>query len=247
MQVYLSPHTDDVCFSIGHLAGRLGGDLVNLFTLSRWAAIKMELPADEAAQAEVVSRLRRQEDQQFAQAAGLVPHDLGLREAPLRGSEPFDLADLDVDLAALSASLSPYLLALLPSDSDPASASLYCPMGIGGHRDHVLTLLAVRDAYETLRHRCTVFLYEDLHYASVPHTRDVGLQRAGQLFAGTRLSPILEELQSHDVERKMRWIGLYASQHWRTPRIADFTPASGMASGLHEIVWRVSPSAGDQA
>ena len=247
MQVYLSPHTDDVCFSIGHLAGRRGGDLVNLFTLSRWAAMRMELPADENEQVEVVSRLRRQEDQRFAHAAGLVRHDLGLQEAPLRGSEPFDLAHLDVDLAALSASLSSCLLAILPNDGGPDAASLYCPMGIGGHRDHVLTLLAVRDAYETLRRRCTVFLYEDLHYASVPHARDVGLQRAGQLFAGTRLSPIVEELQSHDVERKMQWIGLYASQHWRKPRIADFTPASGMASGLHEIVWRLSPSAGDQA
>ncbi len=240
MQVYLSPHLDDVCFSIGHRASRLGGELVNLFTRSRWVAAKMDLPADDAARTDFVSRLRGEEDQRFAEAAELVRHDLGLREAPLVGHGPFDLTDLDADVSALSASLLPYLLAILPSDSGPDAASLYCPMGIGKHRDHIATLLAVREAYDALRHRCTVFLYEDLHYASGPHARDVGLQRAGEIFAGSRLQPIVEELQPQQAQRKMQWIGFYASQHPGPPRAADFTPASGMVTGLHEIVWRVS-------
>lgn len=33
----------------------------------------------------------------------------------------------------------------------------------------------------------------------------------------------------------------YASQHRHVPRIADFTPMSGLAPGLHEIVWKISP------
>ncbi len=107
--------------------------------------------------------------------------------------------------------------------------------------------MAVRGAYEALRHRCTVFLYEDLHYASTARARDAGLERAGQVFAGMRLAPIVETLQPQDVKRKMQRIGLYASQHPRTPRSADFTPASALATGPHEIVWRVSPSNGVQA
>ena len=241
MHVYLSPHHDDVCFSIGLRASRLGGDLVNLFTRSRWVAAKMDLPADDDARIDVVSRRRREEDQRFASAAGLVRHDLGLREAPLVGHGPFDLADLDADVSALSASLLPYLLAMLPSDSSPDAASLYCPMGIGGHRDHVATLLAVRDAYDALRHRCTLFLYEDLHYASALRARDAGLKRAGEIFAGSRLRPIVDALGPQDAQRKMQWIGFYASQHPDPPRAEAFAPASGMAAGLHEIVWQVSP------
>jgi hypothetical protein len=247
MYVYLSPHHDDVCFSIGHLAGRFGGDLVNLFTLSRYVAVNMDLPTDDDSRVEVVSRLRRQEDQRFVQAARLVRHDLGLREPPLVGHGPFDLTNIDVEVAALSASLVPYLLTMLPGEGDPGAVSLYCPMGIGGHRNHISTLLAVRGAYDLLRRRCTVFLYEDLHYASVHHARDIGLRRAARIFAGIQLSVIVLPLHSRDADRKMQWISLYASQHAHTPRVADFTPASGIGPGLHEIVWQVSPLIGVQA
>lgn len=240
MHIYLSPHHDDVCFSIGCLAGRFGGDLVNLFTLSAYVAIDMDLPADGMARVAVVSRLRRQEDQRFVQAARLLRHDLRLREPPLIGYGPFDLTGLDVEVAALSAILMPYLLAMLPGDGDPGAARLYCPMGIGGHRNHLSTLLAVRRAYDALRRRCAVFLYEDLHYASDPPAREAGLRCAAQVFAGTKLSRIVLPLHSHEAERKMQWIGLYASQHNRAPRLADYTPASGIASGPHEIIWQVS-------
>ncbi|MFZ1965364.1 MAG: hypothetical protein WAU78_18190 [Roseiarcus sp.] len=247
VHIYLSPHHDDVCFSIGHLAGRLGGELVNLFTLSRYAPAKVGLPADEESRAEIVSQLRREEDQRFVQIAGLARHDLGLREPPLIGYEPFDLARLDVEVASLSATLVPYLLALLPAESEPGAASLYCPMGIGGHRNHLSTLLAVRGAYDALRRRCVVFLYEDLHYASVASVRKAGLRRAAQVFAGAPLCRIVSPLDSSDAARKMQWIGLYASQHAQAPRLGDFTPASGLVSGLHEIVWEVSPSFDGQA
>ena len=196
---------------------------------------------------EVVSRLRSEEDQRFVQAAGLVRHDFGLSEPPLLGLGPFELTNLEVEIAALSAKLGPYLLALLPSQGDPDQARLYCPMGIGGHRNHLSTLLAVRGAFDALRDRCTLLLYEDLHYASVPRMREVGLRRAARIFAGTRLSPIAVPVHSQDAERKMRWVSLYASQHAHAPRLMDFTPASGMASGLHEIIWQVSPSIGAQA
>ena len=247
MHLYLSPHHDDVCFSIGNLASRMGGDVLNLFTVSRYVAVDQGLPADEAARVEAVSALRRLEDEAFVRAAGLIHRGLGFREARLTGHEPFDLADLAPEVDMLLAELMPVVLGMLPSGGDPSQASLYCPMGIGGHRNHISTFLAVRAAYEVLRHRCTVFLYEDLHYASVPRLREDGLRRAAHVFGDYRLSEVVHPLDVDEAERKMRWIGLYASQHPHPPRIADFTPASGLAEGPHEIVWRVSPMDGDQA
>jgi LmbE family N-acetylglucosaminyl deacetylase len=246
MNVYLSPHHDDVCFSIGNLASRLGGDLVNLFTVSRYAAAALDLPADEAARVDVVSRLRRLEDEAFAKAAGLTRHGLGLREARLTGFGPFDLTNLAPEVDLLLARLIPVLLGMLASDGDPSEVGLYCPMGIGGHRNHISTLLAVRGAYDALRRRCRLFLYEDLHYASVSHVRDAGLQRAARVFGDYRLSPIVRPLGLAEAERKMQWIGLYASQHHHPPRAPEFTPASGF-DNLHEIVWRVSGLDGGQA
>src|SRR5262245_49394736 len=178
MHVYLSPHYDDVCFSLGHLASRQGGNLVNLFTLSLYVAVKMDLPANDWARVELISRLRRREDQFFAEAAMLARYDLGLREPALMGYGPFDLTSLETEITALSARLIPGILSMLPDEGNRSSAHLYCPMGIGGHRNHLSTLLAVQRAYDTLRHRCTVFLYEDLHYASVSRARQEGVLRA---------------------------------------------------------------------
>lgn len=247
MNVYLSPHHDDVCFSIGNLASRLGGELVNLFTTSRYVGADLDLPADEAERVDVVSRLRRLEDEAFAEAAGLARCGLGLREPRLMGHAPFDLTDLAPEVDLLLAELAPRLLDRLPLGGNPNTAGLYCPMGIGGHRNHISSLLAVRGAYAALARRCTVFLYEDLHYASVAHVRDEGLRRAAHVFGDCRLSPVVQPLSRDDADRKMQWIGLYASQHPRPPRVADFTPASGMDANVHEIVWRVSPLEANQA
>jgi hypothetical protein len=240
MNLYLSPHNDDVCFSIGCLASRAGGELVTLFTQSRYVAVDMDLPAGDAARAEVITQLRREEDQRFANAAGLARREFAFQEPPIAGRRPFDLADLDVEIAALSAELIPFLSARLLDQGDPGAANLYCPMGVGAHRDHLTTLLAVRRAYDLLRPRCTVFLYEDLHYASVGKAREAGLQRAGQIFAGMRLTREVLPLEPAEIERKMAWINFYASQHPRPPQAADFIPASGAAAGPHEVVWRVS-------
>lgn len=247
MNLYLSPHHDDVCFSIGNLASRLGGDLVNLFTTSRYVGADLALPADEAARVEVVSRLRLGEDEAFAQAAGLARCGLGFREPRLIGHGPFDLGDLAPEVDMLLAELIPRLLGRLPEGGDPGDVGLYCPMGVGGHRNHLSTLLAVRGAYAALARRCTVFLYEDLHYASTASVRDEGLRRAAQVFGGYRLSSILQPLGQDDAARKMGWIGLYASQHAHPPQLADFTPASGFCEGPHEMVWRVSPPGDGQA
>jgi hypothetical protein len=242
MHVYLSPHNDDVCFSIGHIASRFRGDLVNLFTRSCYVAVNIELPSDEEERIEVISQLRRQEDQLFTEAAGLVRHDLGLSEPALIGYDPFDLTDVKSEAGALSERLIPFLSSMLPGEGDPSAASLYCPMGIGGHRTHLSTLLAVRNACDDLSRRCTVFLYEDLPYANDPRARQDGLRRAATVFAPTQLSPIVFPIDSDEAERKMEFIRLYATQHRCVPRIVDFTPASGRADSLHEIVWKVSPS-----
>jgi hypothetical protein len=240
MQIYLSPHHDDICFSLAHFAGQFRGEMVNLYTRTRYVAAAIDLPTDEAARVDAVSRLRCEEDQRFAAATQLTRQDLDLKEPALMGRHWRDLADLDGEVAALSACLLPVLSDLLPKDG-PSAANLFCPMGIGGHRNHVTTLLAIRAAYNTLRTRCSVFLYEDLHYASVAQARQAGLARAAQVFAGCQLEGTALQLDPAESTRKMECISLYASQHGTPPREADFTPASGLATGLHEIIWRVVP------
>ncbi len=234
MHIYLSPHHDDVCFSLGHLARRQGGHVVNIFTRSAYTARGAETRID------AVTALRLAEDQAFIQAAGLSRHDLFLEEPSLIGHAPFDLTNLKAAVARTTERLLPFLLDLLPATGDPRDVHLYCPAGIGGHRDHVSTLLAVAHAHERLRERCTLHLYEDLHYASRAAARDSGLQEAARAFAGLMLSATAHFMSEADAARKMQLIGLYASQHDRPPAAKDFTPASNLTTAMHEMVWNVT-------
>ena len=238
MPIYLSPHHDDVCFSIGHLAGRQGGDVVNIFTRSEYVETDVALPADRGERIEAVTALRRGEDIAFVQAAGLARHDLFLEEPSLSGFGPFDLTGLPAAVIRASDRLIPFLLNLLPPAGDPAH--LYCPAGIGSHRDHITTLLAVRSAYDKLKARCTLHLYEDLHYASAPHLREAGLKRAAQVFSGMKLSPQAHVMSEDEAARKMQRIGLYASQHGTPPQPRKFMPASHLTDALHEMTWTIS-------
>jgi hypothetical protein len=201
--------------------------------------VSLPLPSDPQRRVAFVSDLRRREDQAFVTAAGLDRTDLALEEPSLIGYDPFNLVDVGAAVARTSQRLIPFLFDLLPSEADPRTVNLYCPMGIGGHRDHVSTLVAVRGVYERLSKRCALHLYEDLHYASARSLREAGLRRAAELFAGFDLSATVHIMSAGDAARKMRWVGLYASQHADGLRPEQFIPASGLTSELHEIVWRV--------
>lgn len=241
MHLYLSPHHDDVCFSLGHGAALTGGALVNVFTRSAWVAIPRDLPAGREARIAAISALRAGEDARFAAAAGLERHDLGLAEPPLVGRDPFDVRELKEEVDLLSATLAPKVLQLLGAAGGVAMPVLHCPMGIGGHRNHLSTLMAVRRLWPELAGRCELRCYEDLHYASAAAARERGLTFFASLFDGWARTPLVTVLSPQDAGCKLERIGFYASQHPRPPEMRQFTPASGLADGPHEIEWRVGP------
>lgn len=242
MHIYLSPHFDDVCFSIGWRAAQTGGALVNAFTRSDYVARPdIVVPAGERGVA-FVSTMREGEDASFALAAGLVRHDLGLDDAGLDGSDPFDPAGLEQHAASLAASLSGVLHALLP---ESGGAVVHSPIGIGGHRDHLAMALAAFRLCREMPRAFAMLFYEDLPYAHRPASREQGLARLAALHPEKRLVPEITVLDGAAAATKLTWIQGYASQHPRPPRPADFVPASGLAPGLHEIEWRIA-GAGDQ-
>ena len=126
----------------------------------------------------------------------------------------------------------------MPPAGDPRAVELYCPAGIGAHRDHVSTLLAVSEAYEKLRGRCTLHLYEDLHYASVPQARAGGLERAAKVFSGMELSPTVHDLSEKKQPEKCSWLASMPAS-MPPPAAGKFIPASNLVKSMHEIVWNV--------
>lgn len=228
--LYLAPHFDDICFSLGALAAaRRAGTVVTFCTRSRYVAREDGVPADEGARIRHVSALRRAEDARFAAACGLRQECLDLPEAVLRGRRPFQ-----TEAAAQDWPIFAEALQRLPAAA-AARPWLFCPSGIGGHVDHVALRRAVVADLQHLSARYRVAFYEDLHYASHRWPRLRAL-------AGLRRQvPGLRRFHVPGNAQKLALIRLYESQFDVLPlSLARFTPAAWQA-GLHEAIWTSEP------
>jgi LmbE family N-acetylglucosaminyl deacetylase len=233
--VFLSPHRDDICFSLGALALRLGhGLLLNLFTASQHI---VDRPRGERPSADVVTRLRCEEDRRFAELSGLRVVDLGLEEPPMKGRTPFDQSGITDDRAALTGPLLECLITFEPAGDSDAPSVLFCPAAIGGHANHLAAMLTVIDALPTIERRFRVLFYEDLPYASSGSKRRAGLTRLFSLVEGRH--PIRHAIPlGVDAPAKLDAVRLYRSQFSVLPEsLRRFSPRTWLPMAPHEAVW----------
>ena len=240
--LYLSPHADDVCFSLGSLVNhRRAGILLTIFSQSdhllqqtSWRTNAFQT-MDARQKIETASRIRRMEDLAFADRVGLKAAFAGLDEARLRNRDPFDSAKSVEDAVWLERQL---IDAIAAAGNAPAASRpvLYCPMGIGGHVDHLVTLRIVRKRYEELHSRYEIAFYEDLHYAANWENRVSGVSRFRDIIYP--LKPRRWMFPVENGEYKLDLIRIYRSQFRDVPdNIVDFIPATKIFSRPHEAVW----------
>src|SRR5690349_1246588 len=154
--VYLSPHVDDIAFSLGVTARLIGhGTILNLFTRSRHIDNPALLAGGRSWTVDEVVAQRDNEDARFAALAGLDRQSLALDEPALRGRRHRDLGGLAEDRAQLRATL-PAKLDAIAGRGDPPRA-LFCPAGIGDHVNHLATLLEVAGLMPSLSESWRLF------------------------------------------------------------------------------------------
>lgn len=228
--IYLSPHYDDIAFSLGAwVAARPGGRLVNLFTRSGYVA---GTPTDHWPDAATIGRvglLRRDEDTAFSQRYQLDRIDLGLDEPPVRRRTPWDLGGLADDIEQARAPLAALLTAL------PSGARIYCPAGIGGHVNHLAVRAVVVELLPELFGRSVLF-YEDLPYAASSRARRRGIADLRAALKGKRLR---RETWASSL-RKLESVNCYPSQLAESAAsLRRFSPRALWPIGRHEAVWRL--------
>lgn len=239
--LYLSPHYDDIAFSLGITARTIGrGTMLDLFTRSLHIPVP---PAPRSAPwtVEEASAIRDVEDARFAESAGLTRQILGLDEPQLRGRRRHrDLSGLAEDRAQLAEPLRRAVTAF--EAANPGPLALFAPASIGDHVNHIATLMEVVALMPTLAPRWRFFFYEDLPYASRWWQRQTGLHRLRRLLPGRRghrhtltLGPRIDD--------KLAIVRLYPSQHGRPATMRRFSPRTGLANAPHEAFWEFSYTA----
>jgi glycosyltransferase involved in cell wall biosynthesis len=211
-KIFLSPHFDDLAFSLsGHLLDWRVGAVINIFSESNYTTSKYKSRYPTILDTDTVSKLRDYEDISFCKQFDLSRVNLGLSEASVRGVHPFDQSDLKELSTQVGEVLIPLLLQF-SEDTKPEKIALYCPMGIGGHVDHVATLQAVVEHYQVLSQLFDIYFYEEFPYASNPLFRDKGLVEFFSRFPNTRHIHSLKKLNSFEIEAKANLISVYQSQ-----------------------------------
>jgi LmbE family N-acetylglucosaminyl deacetylase len=174
--IFVSPHFDDVALSCGGTvaaAAAAGHDplIVTVFAgeppperpLSTFAQVVHELMGCKESTAAEVLHIRRSEDEAAARTLGARPWWLSHLDAPYRG--PYTRPNafrgpLHADDADLAAGIAADVLRLWQGTPD---ATLYLPLGVGGHVDHRLSF-AVATTLTRAGVRC--WHYEDFPYAA---------------------------------------------------------------------------------
>jgi LmbE family N-acetylglucosaminyl deacetylase len=233
--IYLQPHSDDICFSLGALACRRHrGTLLTVFPIAIYVALP---PGAQAPSTEWVTKTRLAEDRAFAQACGLDNRMLELPGASGLGQPNFGHAWLAENIERVRAPLLEVLTAARLGEASRVRPWLFCPSGIGGHVDHVAVRQVVIQDYARLAQCYRIGFYEDLHYASSAAARSIGINNLLHALPGRTLHRHVFPL-GDDAANKLALIHLYRSQFLAPPRsIDEFTPAVAPPAPPHEAVW----------
>ncbi len=240
--IWLQPHSDDICFSLGLLAAhRRAGTLLTIFPVANYIAAGL---GSQPAHTEYITQLRLAEDLAFATACGLETRALRFTCALARGDASFDAGPAAAVADSIELELMRALMGPTLGQIPQPRRRLFCPMGIGGHVDHLAVLLVVLRHYPLLAQHYRLGFYEDLHYASDPGRRGRGLQQFAALLQGRAARRQAWALNAAQQTEKLRLVRLYASQ--MTPQINQigaYAPAVEAGAPPHEAVWTLDPPA----
>lgn len=212
--IFLSPHFDDACFSLGGLiASHPGSTLINVFTKSLFLARldnfyqgRLDMDASER-----VYKIRNAEDDCFAKKMSLRKLNLNLEDTSAVGLHPFDLADISKEVALVNQSLIHHLNSIYKA-SNSQRLNIFCPLSIGNHRNHVSVFLSVLENYDVLSGFADIFFYEDLPYAGLNDLRAPAISQLEKFFTPSRLKRNILNLSKDELDIKMENIEIYGSQ-----------------------------------
>jgi hypothetical protein len=242
--IYLQPHSDDICFSLGALAcKRHCGILLTVFSISEYmpnpkGAMHPHSPlTSPRPSSEWITRSRLNEDKAFAEACGLNMLSFALPSSSFLGHEPFDLDWVNQNQRRISLPLFEVLLTTAPRKSPRTRPWLFCPSGIGGHVDHVAIRRLVLQNYNLISLYYRIGFYEDLHYASDAVIRSEGIAVLRREFPSSDAYRYVFPF-SDVVSEKLSLVHIYRSQFLSEPQSIDqFVPAINTLKVPHEAIW----------
>lgn len=241
--IFIAPHFDDICFSIGGLLPYLRVSrkiLINIFTRSGWMTnpeILATLKGVEGeTRVEAIGKIRNSEDDAFALAAGFEKTNLDLLDAdliaPPGNTNPAQFYEgIENEVDNVCERLLPLLQCYLANGEE---AILMAPLAIGLHRNHIVTFAAIVRIAPQFPQLSLMF-YEDLPYSCIPANRQTRLAAMGPALTQNGYKRYYKSMDEAIFRRKLREVVKYKSQMNRS--LDQFAIRIGQNSAFHEAVW----------
>jgi LmbE family N-acetylglucosaminyl deacetylase len=197
--IFISPHFDDICFSLGGLIRTLENErkiIINVFTISSYIR-RISPRGGEEFRRRIISELRQKEDEEFCNRYNIEQINLGFS---------------DQSGGIAEKQFINVLRDRILEHASPHRDTLVFPMAIGNHIDHLQIFeaccLLMKDYPQG-----EFVLYEDLPYGHRMFGRYARIGELSSLMSALGLKNYLKILSPEDVLRKREDIMIYESQH----------------------------------
>ena len=198
--VLLSPHPDDVAYSLGGMLANQpfpGATLISVFTQSCYTI----LPGPWSARH--VTELRRSEDEAYARMHGLALEHVGLPDSAMLGMGDVEQLSADEQNDARRPAVRRALARILTG-----AEILVTPLSLGGHIDHRLVTSVVRE----LTCEGTINVARHLAYEDLPYASELDLPQLTRIAQRTLGPTATCKSFSIDLRAKCAAVAVYRSQ-----------------------------------
>ncbi len=224
--IIFSPHCDDALLALGgHILYRGEAEIVTIFGTCAWTRLRNKLSVEQ------ISLINQQEETAALKEANCISYCYNLPEVLMRNYLKWNTKYIHKsDDSVLNINIS------LIKKHVKQNSSLYFPLAVGSHVDHVLLRNAAFKLYNFfLENNCRVYLYEDLPYSWY---EDPSLTTT-KLNLKFNLKPEVLDI-SINVNRKLKLLDYYKSQLGPSELSKVKGYASRISQGKYsERVWRI--------
>jgi LmbE family N-acetylglucosaminyl deacetylase len=235
----VSPHPDDAVLALGGLLTRSAAHSVNAFSVETWTHRPYY-----AARPALAGRLLLEEERVASRIIGVTSDFLGFVDAADRPAwrDGFLITDpMNVTGIVQEPALFARLMDRIEGECE-GYATVYAPLGVGGHIDHLICREVVLELVRQRRlDAVRLAFYEDLPYANFTDPVKVAGRLSDRLFSmgERRLSPTHFTLSNEEIDTKREALRVYRLQlrEGIIRRVLRYGRSLGNGLGPAERVW----------
>lgn len=225
--IYLSPHYDDIAFSVSSRI-QAGGIVLDVFTISNYVENEKCLDGNLT-----VSEIRKNEEMNFVKHNKLKYKIMKLQDSGIDGS-PFSRYHKIPINKKLEKELLKTIHGLnLKNKID----TIFCPLGVGKHLDHLQLFLIIQKHYKELKKFFNVVFYAEIPYIFYQNNLE---NRVNFLKHWLRINHIRSHrhtLTEAEVMLKIKQLKIYKSQFPNTSSKVIFDRISDLNAKVVEIMY----------